>query len=519
VEIFVLSGPPDASRPKVTIAFPPPNADVVGSIVPVAGTASDANGVAMVRVYLGTNPPVTASGTTVWSALLSNIPAGTNALVVEAIDISGNRTQVGQKLFFKVPAPLALSIVGSGTVTGPTNGQMLDLTRGYTLVATPAAGFLFAGWTGSISQASATLPFLMESNLALTAVFVTNRFPGVKGVYNGLFYDTNVVDQQSSGFLTLTLGDLGAYSGKVLMNGKSYPFSGRFSVSGGETNLVLRAKTNALLVRMQLDLSGGSDQLTGSVTNNQVTAINANVSWSAELLGDRAPTYPAASPAALAGNYTLIFSADTNAVPGPDGDSFGRATVSSKGLVSLTGSLADGTAAAQKVPVSKNGALPVYVPLYKDKGALVSWFIFDTNQSTTDLSGLLNWFKQSQSTAKFYAGGFSNELSVVGSRYVAPTTGRVLSLTNAVVGFTNGNLTANFTNNVTLGSDNKVVNNSANPLSFVITKSSGLFAGSVTPPAGGPARTFKGALLQKQNRGAGFLLGTNQTSQVTFQGP
>ena len=102
---------------------------------------------------------------------------------------------------------------------------------------------------------------------------------------------------------------------------------------------------------------------------------------------------------------------------------------------------------------------------------------------------------------------------------MAPASGRVLNLTNALAGFTNGNLTASFANNVTLGPDNKVVNNSANPLSLVISKATGLFGGSVTAPSGGPARSFKGALLQKQNRGAGFLLGTNQSSQVTLQAP
>ncbi|HXJ72406.1 MAG TPA: hypothetical protein VNM37_06120, partial [Candidatus Dormibacteraeota bacterium] len=405
----------------------------------------------------------------------------------------------------------------SGTITGPAHGALLEVNRGYTLVAKPAPGYLFAGYTGTVSQLSPTLPFLMESNFAVTALFVTNQFPRAKGSYNGLFYNTNIVDQGSSGFLTLTLGDLGSYSARLYMNGRNYRFSGSFSTTGGATNLIDRTGTNALLVRMAVDLFGG-DHLIGSVTNNQISFIDTNASWSAEIMADRAVFNAQTNPTSLAGNYTLIIPADTNSTAGPDGDGFATVAVTTAGAVSLTGTLADGTKAVQKVPVSKNGALPIYIPLYKGAGALVSWLTFDTNQPTTDLSGLLDWFKQSQPTAKFYPGGLTNEVVAEGSRWVVPPAGtRVVNIPNGVVGFTNGNLTANFGNNVTLGTDNHIQNNSANALSMSIQTSKGLFTGSVTPPGGGTARSFKGALLQKQSRGAGFLTGTNETSNVSFR--
>ena len=512
VEILIL-GSGDTRAPSLHVSFPPPNGDVQGDIIPVVGTASDAGAIDEVRVYLGTNPPVTASGTKIWTALIGNVPPGTNSIVAEASDAAGNRIQTVQRFFHQVRVPFLLSQVGNGKITGPTNGALLDLARGYTLVAKPDAGYLFAGWTGSISQSSTTLPFLMESNLALTAVFVPNPFPALKGTFNGLFYDTNAVEQISSGLLNLTLGTLGAYSGTVQMNGARYPFSGKLNVNGGETNLVLRARTNALLLRLQLDLTGGSERITGTVTNNQVTAIDANLAWSAVLAADRAQTYPAFSPSPFAGSYTLIVPTDTNNPAGPGGDGFGRAVVSAKGVVTLSGSLADGTPVTQGVPVSKAGAWPLYSSLYRGKGAVVSWLTF-SNQATTDITGLLSWFKQAQPTEKFYKVGFSNQVFAAGSSYVPPTTGRVIQLTNGIVGFTNGNLTAGFANNITLGTDNKAVNDGPGVMTLTITKPTGLFSGTVTPPGGGPSRSYKGALLQKLNRGAGFLLGTNKSSQV-----
>ena len=517
VQIFKLNGSTDVTPPKVAITFPPSNPGVSGTIIPVVGTATDNVGVESVRVYLNTNAPVDASGTEVWTALMSNVPPGTNVVVAEAVDAAGNRSQATVTFFRSIRVPFTLQTVGSGTVTGPANGDLLELGRAYTLVAKPAAGFLFAGYTGSVSQASATLPFIMESNFTVTAVFVANPFPAAKGIYNGLFYNTNVVEQRSSGFLTLTLGDLGSYSARLYMNGKNYRFSGSFTTTGGGTNLISRTGTNELLIRMALDLVGGGDHLSGSVTNDQILSIDTNASWSAELMADRSVFNAKTNPAALAGSYTLGIPVDTNSADGPDGSGFATMAVTTAGSVSFAGTLADGTKAVQKVTVSKAGAVPIYVPLYKGAGALVSWLMFDTNQPTTDVSGALNWFKQTQPTAKFYPGGLTNDVVAEGSRYIAPVSGtRAINLTNGVVAFTNGNLSANFANNVTLGTDNRIQNNSANALTMSIQASKGSFTGSVTPPGGGSARPYKGVLIQKQTRGVGFLTGTNETSDVSF---
>jgi len=509
VQMIQLRGP-DVVGPKITITAPAENASLTNDNVLVRGTAIDNVGVASVRVYLNTNSAILANGTNSWSLTLTNVPPGTNTIDIEAADIAGNSTRLSRSWFHSVRVPLTLLTVGAGKITGATNGQLLELTRPYTLTARPDPGNLFGVWTGSLTSAEAVLKFNMESNAAFTAIFATNLFPYVKGVYNGLFYDTNQVDQQSSGFITLTLGDLGAYSGKLLRNGRTIRISGSFSADGGETNAVAfsAAETNQLL--MQVDLTGSSDQITGSVTSQL---------WRSELILDRAVFLAKTNPAPLAGNYTFLWGPDTNAVPGAEGVSSGTLKVDAKGGVTMKASLADNTSLTLKTAVSKNGALPVYGSLSKGLGTVVSWLMFDTNLPDTDVSGLLSWFKKTQPASKIYPGGFTNEVMVVGSRFTAPTTNRVLNLTNAMIGFTNGNLAADFANDVTLGPDQRVTNNSTNALTVKIQKTSGLFTGSVTPPGGRAARSFKGALLQKQNRGAGFLLGTNRTSQVTLEEP
>ena len=86
----------------------------------------------------------------------------------------------------------------------------------------------------------------MSSNLILQANFVTNPFPAVAGVYNGLFAPATGVTEDSSGFFTATLppSGHGTYSAKLLLNGGTYPFSGTFDLSGDAgTTLARSGKT------------------------------------------------------------------------------------------------------------------------------------------------------------------------------------------------------------------------------------------------------------------------------------
>jgi hypothetical protein len=105
-------------------------------------------------------------------------------------------------------------------------------------------------------------------------------------------------------------------------------------------------------------------------------------------------------------------------------------------------------------------------------------------------------------------------------RYRPPVgvTNRAIALTNAMLLFEGGNLSESFTNLVLLTQTNKVVNLSgSNQLSMMLTVSNGVFSGSVKAPGGTRTNVFRGVLLQDGPSGAGYLLGTNQTSRVLLQ--
>jgi hypothetical protein len=75
-----------------------------------------------------------------------------------------------------------------------------------------------------------------------------------------------------------------------------------------------------------------------------------------------------------------------------------------------------------------------------------------------------------------------------------------------------GNPVQSFTNNFTLGTDNKI--SSANGLKATITTSSGLFKGTAISLGNSTSVPINGVILQKQNSAFGFFLSNGQSGAV-----
>lgn len=532
VSILRATNITDNVAPKLRLTYPAKTTVITNDSLTVLGTITDAgSGVDTVRIYLNTNNPILATVTSsnTFFADLTAIPAGTNYLKVEANDENGNRVIATTSFFFEVRLPFTLtssSGTGTGTTTGPANGDQLIVDRVYRLTATADPTNRFVGWYSSNEFISAqkTLLFFMRTNTTITPRFDTNFFPFVKGQYNGLFVTSGEVDPGGSGFVSLNIDDQGIYSAKIVANGTTYPLSGQFNTSMSNTNGFFNLSTlsfrGATLFRMAFDILTLDDSITGTVTNFYIVRSNANSEVLitnhlslANLVADRSPAFTGTNTSPYTGKYTMVFPSDGN--PGsPAGDGYGTVVVSPKGIATLVGSLADGTKISQKVPLSKNGNWPLYIAPLKTNAAVISWINFDTNNPPAGFSGLYNWFKY-RHNAKYYGDGFTNEATIVGSRFFKPdTTNQMLFLTNAIVGFTNGNLVTDFTNHVGIAPNGKVVNQGSNKLSLSISSGNGLMSGTVTPPAGGKAISFKGVILQNQTNAAGYFLGTNASGRV-----
>ena len=176
--------------------------------------------------------------------------------------------------------------------------------------------------------------------------------------------------------------------------------------------------------------------------------------WQAELLSDRAWFSITTNRSPHTGRFTFATPGTEGSTTEPDGHGQGSAVVDVRGNVTLLGILGEGTKVVQKASLSKNGQWPLYVPLYAGKGSVLSWATL-ADTSSNSLTGILSWIKPTLPLTRYYSKGFTNEIQLMGSLYVAPaSTNRVVNITNAIVVLTGGNLSQPFTNNVVLGANN-----------------------------------------------------------------
>ena len=401
--------------------------------------------------------------------------------------------------------PLTVQVNGHGSVSPDYNGRVLHVGKKYTITAKPDTGYVFAGWSGSITSAAPKLTFLMQSNLVLTASFTPSPFLPVAGTYQGLFYDTNGIAQESSGFLSAVVSARGSFSARLQWAGGSWIIFGQFVASGAYSHSISLRNGGRLSVALQLDLASG-DQLTGQVSDGV---------WTAQLSAKRTPFRAGSNRAPQAGKYTLVLPGGGNPSTTPGGDGYAAVTVLPSGSVRMTGRLADGTRISETAFLSGHGDWPLYLRLYAGQGSALGWLSFDT-QPTNDISGSFAWFKPPGD--RINPAGFAFANGVLGSRYSSGMRVPVLNLSTGMVWFANGNLPQSYTNTFLLGTGNKVTHLGTGKLSLSFIPSSGSFLGRAVNPETDQSIPFSGVVLQKQNLGAGFFLGTDQSGRV-FLGP
>ncbi|MEP6662111.1 MAG: hypothetical protein ABJC04_00480 [Verrucomicrobiota bacterium] len=411
----------------------------------------------------------------------------------------------------KVDAPIVLreksiltvTVNGLGVVTPNLNGQILSIGSTYQMTAKPAVGQVFGGWTGSTNTGNPVLTFQMQSNFVLQANFIANPYDTAKGIYTGLFFETNGVRNASSGLLTFTVTKTGQFSGRIF-SFRNYSFRGKFDGSGFAQVTVVRPGLSPLLLTLQLNLAT-SDSVQGTVSS---------IAWTANFSGDRSGA--GIKPIPQSGKYTLVIAGGTNSPAEPAGDGFGTLTVNATGNLTFKGVLADGTKISQRVPIAKNGDWPFYVSLYRGGGFVLSRISISTNVPA--LTGTNHWIKQA-GAGGFFPNGFTNATEILGSRYVTPPSGtRVLQIDNGTVVFSAGNLNASITNNVMIGSNNKVTVINGTQTTVTFSLPTGLMTGSFIHPATAKKTKFQGVVLQEQQNARGFFLGPNQSGAVLIQG-
>ena len=392
-----------------------------------------------------------------------------------------------------------LLMSGNGTFAPNLHGMVFEAGKRYTLIAYPAKGYVFANWlsNGVVVTNTSRISFLLGSNVVLQANFIPNPFIPTVGAYHGLFYVPNDAAEESSGSFSATVTSAGAYSAHIGQGAASYSFAGTFSpLTGAAFKSIPRRGLTPINVQLLLDMSNGP--ITGSISDG---------AWTADLVANPS-IYSRTNPAPQAGKYTLLIPGSDNASAQPGGHGFGAVTVNTLGNVSLSGTLGDGTPFVSSSVVAGQGQWPFYISLYGGKGSILGWLSF-TNDG---ISGEIDWFKLPQTTAKLYPGGFTYGTNVIGSAYHYTNQIPVLGSTDCLLALLNGDLTEGITNDAALGPSVPATDPSNIKLSLMT--SSGMFSGSTMNPEPGKPITVHGIVLQNQNFGAGYFLGTNQTGSV-----
>jgi hypothetical protein len=520
----------DTNRPTLTIVSPTPNLRLSNTVFTVTGKAADNVAVSTVLYqlnYRGWSDAGSTNHWTNWTASITPAP-GSNTLQACALDTSANYSLTNTVHFTYIPsATLTVKTNGLGSITPIDNGKLLAIGTNYTLKAALVNNWLLSNWVGGTSAPlavltnSPTLTFAMLSNLVLEANFVTNPFPAIAGSFNGLFYQTNgsPVTEQSSGFATITIASTskGAYTAKLLLDGGSYSFTGAFDLNGNSvTNLARKGKSPlALTLHVDLNTFPPATVMTGAVAATNWAGPSGLI---ADLAVFNGKTIVASN---YAGKYTLVLPGSATPSTSPGG--YGAATFTNNlaGTAVVGGALGDGTPlGSQSVPISQDGLVPVYVPLYSGQGSVFGWLAF-SNLPPKTVSGGLTWFKLSGPAKSLYSNGFTFQTNIIGSVYV-PSTTNILALTNGTLTITDPGqgIDLIYTNVTVISNKLTYTAPPTNQLIVTFTPASGTVTVSFRPTGAKANITAQGVVLQgaladPSLKAAGWFTGTNQSG--TFE--
>lgn len=346
----------------------------------------------------------------------------------------------------------------------------------------------------------------------LSRVNAVAPLPPLAANYAGLITNASPA-VGDTGTISLKLLPTGAFTGKLVLGGKTFTFKGTFADDGTTAPIVITRKAPLanLTLNLTLDVTGGTNRVTGNIEDG---AFTSQVAMDRAAFDAKSPV-----PGGVAGAYTVLFNPTSAGAGIPQGHGFGVAKVSASGVVTITASLADGSKLAGSGGVNSAHIWPLYHSLYKGGGFLAGAVTFASDPGTSDFAGTLDWQKPA-TTGALHPGAFATQLDFIGSKYVAPPKGqRVLDF---AAGADNARLltlgTAPLDELVTLDAANKfIVPSDPSKLKLKLTAPTGIFLGSYVN--GGATLKIGGVIFQEQNIGGGMVTGGTFTAPATITQP
>jgi hypothetical protein len=359
-----LSGSSEYTSPTISLVSPSQGASV-GAVVTITGKASDSRG--LDKVQWSPNPITSNS----WQDVVNTI------------------------------------------ITPPANGLWGTTTATWSLALTGLPHGITKIWVKAIDES--------RNESAPLAISVVNPLlTPLPGRWDAALTPT-INAGALRGSLYFTFSVKGSCTGQLTLEGTTYPLSGGLLGDESLSITIKRAATlgNILITGTLGSFAPGTSAagvLNGNVSINSVsvaTFVARRSPFSSTVLAD----------ASLAGRFHLITSRPTT----PYGYGYLIATTARAGSASISGKLPDGTAITWSGYLGANGALPVFVRLYGNKGSLSGTPIIDGNTRAVAATAM-KWVRPLAVSDKQFPSGFDLDLTVSGAAYVYTSSVRVMGL-------------------------------------------------------------------------------------------
>ncbi|MGD0813177.1 MAG: peptidylprolyl isomerase [Verrucomicrobiota bacterium] len=252
---FISNGIPNS----IAFTYPAPNGIVSNNTFNITGAISNVpsnTATITCQIYSVSNdmavgPALTVIGTNTWSVTESNLAVGYYIVQAIAMDSNGDQTLITNNFSVTTNAPLLLEVVGPGSVSTPTNGQLIPVLSTFQATANPDSNQFFYTWTyGTEVSLNPVQTFTMSGASTLTATFVSNSLPS-----NSITFTSPTANVVLSNYSLLV-------GGTISSNGVSLPLT---------VTCQIFSQTNGLAMLPAQSTSGTTNW---SLTMNELPAGN-----------------------------------------------------------------------------------------------------------------------------------------------------------------------------------------------------------------------------------------------------
>lgn len=339
------------------------------------------------------------------------------------------------------------------------------------------------------------------------------------------------------GYLTFTCDVKGTLSGKLTLEGTSaaLPVVGTWSGDSINAKVMNGTKTEFLLTGMVNStspanaaaalLSFNLAKPAAVATDPPVPSGNGTAFRCPFSATNKLPKLP--TPAPALGRFNLSI-APGNGTTSPSGCGYFSMVVADTGVVTIAGKTADGLLFTMTSALGAGGQVPVFIPLYDNKGSFSVQEVIDMTLGTI-ADATATWNRPLSFKDKQFPAGFSVTPMTHGERYVAPAANvRVLGLIaaspNASAEWIGDAVPVLQTQAVEVSKTNTVAAVGGNvAFKANITSGTGIIAGSFTLPGSKVATPWSALIVGNQADGHYIALPVapavlNRFGKMSFSG-